>query len=419
VRRRTTRDSIDSDEDLALTRRLSRRTFLGGAAAAVGAAFLAGCAPGTSPGPASPSGSATPSIGPAPTDSPAAPSPTEGLSLREVIAGLIVVGFRGFTVATAGPVVDSIAKERLAGVILFNRDQAKGSLRNIQSPAQVKALTAGLQKLAGARRLIVSIDQEGGQVARLNPTNGYPAMASEAAIGEADNATTTLKWGQTIAKALADSGINLNFAPVVDLNVNPTNPAIGALDRSFAANPTIVTNLSRIEIGAHHARGVATTLKHFPGLGSATVNTDFGVSDVTDTWRRTELEPYRSLIESGDADVIMAGHLVNRNLDPTYPASLSTAIVTDLLRGELGWDGVVVTDSLGAVAITSKFGKAEAIALAIEAGNDLLLFANQGTYDPDLATHVIDIVEAHVTSGRISRERLEESRARIERLWPG
>lgn len=372
--------------------------------------------PGASPATASLTPGPT---SPAPTDTPPAPSPTEGPSLRRIIAGLIVVGFRGMTVETAGPVVDSIRDDGLAGVILFNRDQASGGPRNIKSPSQVKALTAGLQALAGRRRLIVSIDQEGGQVVRLNPTNGYAAMASEESIGKTNDDGVTLKWARTIAKALADSGINLNFAPVVDLNVNPTNPAVGALDRSFSADPAIVTRLARIDIGAHHDAGVATAIKHFPGLGSATVNTDFGVSDVTKTWRPTELEPYRSLIDSGDADVIMAAHLVDRNLDPAYPASLSKAIVTDLLRGQLGWDGVVVTDSLGAVAITSKFGASEAIALAIEAGNDLLLFANQGKFDPDLASHAIDIVEKHVASGRITRERLEQSRSRIERLWPG
>lgn len=415
---------MPDDEDLGLTRPLTRRAFLGGAAAA-GAAILAACVPGTTAPPPTPSPSAgLGSPGPSPSPSPAitavpTPIPTEALSLRELIAGMIVVGFRGMTVATAGPVVDSIRHDRLGGVILFNRDQATGGLRNIKSPTQLKALTAGLQAAAGSRRLIVGIDQEGGQVVRLNPTNGYPTMASEASIGAANDATVTLKWGRVIAKALADSHINLNFAPVVDLNVNPTNPAIGALDRSFSANPAIVTKLSRIEIGAHHDAGVATTLKHFPGLGSATVNTDFGVSDVTRTWSRTELEPYRSLIASGDVDVIMAGHLVNRNLDAHYPASLSNAIVTGLLRGELGWDGVVVTDSLGAAAITSKFGASEAVALAIEAGNDILLYANQGTFDPDLASHTIAIVEKHVASGRISRERLEASRARIERLWPG
>jgi beta-N-acetylhexosaminidase len=402
-----------------LARLLTRRAFLGGAAA-LGASMLAACVTGPTLGPATPTTSASPPPSPSPgaTITPLpSPSPTPALTLRQVIAGLIVVGFRGLTVETAGPVVESIAKDHLAGVILFNRDQATGGLRNITSPTQLDALTAGLQKLAAPRRLLISIDQEGGEVVRLNPANGYPTMASEASIGRTNDDATTLKWGRLIGRTLHGAGINLNFAPVVDLNVNPTNPAIGALDRSFSASAATVSRLAGIEIGAHHEFAVQTTLKHFPGLGSATVNTDYGVADVTKTWTSKELDPYRTLITAGQVDLIMAGHLVNRNLDPTYPASLSKSIVTDLLRGQLGWDGVVVTDSLGAVAITSQFGASEAIALAIEAGNDLLLFANQGKYDGNLASHVIDIVAGHVASGRITRERLEQSLARVQRLY--
>jgi beta-N-acetylhexosaminidase len=202
----------------------------------------------------------------------------------------------------------------------------------------------------------------------------------------------------------------------VDLDVNPRDPAIGALDRSFSADPAVVTKLASAEIRAHHESSVATALKHFPGLGSATANTDFGVADVTKTWSRTELEPFRAIVASGLADAVMAGHLVNRTLDPNHPASLSRAIVTDLLRGELGWQGVVITDDLGAAAITSAFGADEAIALALEAGNDLLLIANQQGYDPRAATKAIDTIEALVRSGRIGAARLEASRARVDTM---
>lgn len=332
---------------------------------------------------------------------------------------MVVVGFRGLDVAHVGPIADSIALDGLAGVILFNRDGETGGVRNITSPEQLRSLTADLQALAGGRRLIVAIDQEGGRVARLDSSDGFSDVASEAAIGRAGDDTTAVAWGRSIAHTLADVGVTLNLAPVVDLDVNPDNPAIGALDRSFSADPKLVTRLALDEIRAHHGCGVATTLKHFPGLGSATVNTDLGVADVTKTWSRTELDPFRALIDSGETDVVMSGHLVNRHLDPDHPASLSPAVVSELLRGELGWDGIVITDSLGASAITAAFGLREAVALAIEAGNDLLLFANQGNYDPDLAGRVIDLVEGHVRSGRIGRARLEESRARVAALWPG
>jgi beta-N-acetylhexosaminidase len=194
----------------------------------------------------------------------------------------------------------------------------------------------------------------------------------------------------------------------------PRNPAIGALDRSFSADPAVVTRIALAEIGAHHESGIATSLKHFPGLGSATVNTDFGVADVTTSWSRAELEPFQAIIASGDADTIMAANLMDRELDPNRPASLSRAIVGDLLRGELGWDGIVITDDLQAAAIRSSFGRDEAIALAIEAGNDLLLLANQPALRP--ASHAISTVEKLVASGRIMTSRLDESLARIRRL---
>jgi beta-N-acetylhexosaminidase len=277
-------------------------------------------------------------------------------------------------------------------------------------------LITGLRNAAGERRLIVAIDQEGGRVARLGPATGFPKVASEASIGRLDDVSAATDWGRLIATTLASVGVNLNLAPVVDLDVNPTNPAIGALDRSFSADPDIVTKLALAEIRAHHESSVGTVLKHFPGLGSATANTDFGVADVTKTWTRTELEPFRAIVASGVTDAVMAGHLVNRNLDPDHPASLSAAIVTDLLRGELGWDGVVITDDLQAGAITSSFGAAEAIALALEAGNDLLLLANQQGYDTRIAIKTIDAIEDLVRTGRVTVDRLLLSRQRVDRL---
>ena len=400
---------------------LTRRRFLG-ATLAAGAALVAACLPSSNQ--RSPTHSVAPATDGAPASLPASPSESPsasaaasaGLSadLRRTIAGLLVVGFRGMTVAEAGPIADAIASDGLGGVILFDRDQTTCSPRNVRSPQQLRALTAGLQGHAGQRRLIVAIDQEGGRVARLTPATGFPKIASEASIGRLDDEGAATTWGRLIATTLASVGVNLNLAPVVDLDVNPRNPAIGALDRSFSADPAIVTKLALAEIRAHHESSMATALKHFPGLGSATANTDFGVADVTKTWSRTELEPFRAIVASGVADAVMAGHLVNRNLDPDHPASLSRAIVTDLLRGELAWDGVVITDDLQAGAITAAFGADEAIALAIEAGNDLLLLANQQRYDPEVATKTIDTIEGLVRSGRISAARLEESRARID-----
>jgi beta-N-acetylhexosaminidase len=213
------------------------------------------------------------------------------------------------------------------------------------------------------------------------------------------------------------SGLNLNFAPVADLNVNPHSPAIGALHRSFSADPDVVVEMAGIEIDALRKAGIRSTLKHFPGIGSSTANTDFGVVDVTKTWSRTELEPFRRLIADGHADLVMAGHVINGQLDPDRPASLSRPTVTNLLRGELGWQGIVVTDDLQAAAITKRFGRDEALLLALEAGNDLLLFANQQVYDPTIVDHVVGVVAKAVGSGRIPRSRIAEANERAQALF--
>lgn len=335
--------------------------------------------------------------------------------LRTRIARLLVVGFRGLTIEPDDPIARAIAEGGLGGVILFDRDEEVGT-RNVDSPAQVKRLVADLRALAPDRELIVAIDQEGGRVLRLSPKYGYPAVESQAAVGLEDEATVKA-WADGIAATLADAGINLNFAPVVDLNLNPTNPAIGALDRAFSADPVVVMQDAAIETRAHRAKGVKTALKHFPGLGSASTNTDFGVADVTLTWRDAELNPYRELLDLGLVDVVMAAHVVNGQIDPSAPASLSRATVTDLLRGQLRWDGVVVTDDLGAAAITKAFGLEDALGLALNAGNDLLLFANQHDYDPGLASRVIDVIERLVGQGTVAEARIDEAVARVSRLF--
>ena len=402
---------------------MSRRELLGAAALGGVALFLAACGsanessspstamvppsataplPSVAPGPSSP----TPSI---------APSSSAGPTLRGKIAALIVVGFRGSALAQVPWLETALREPGLGGVILFDRDQQTGAQRNVRSPDQVATLVRDLRAAAGNRAILVGVDQEGGIVTRLSPAHGFPAIASEADIGRGTVARART-WGHEIAKTLATAGINLNFAPVVDLNVNPKSPAIGALDRAFSADPGVVVAMATAEIEAHRAAGVRTTLKHFPGIGSSTANTDFGVADVTKTWTRRELEPFQRLIDAGAADIVMAGHVVNGRLDAAHPASLSKAIVTVLLRGELGWTGPVVTDDLQAAAIERAFGFDEAIVLALEAGNDLLLLANQQRYDPRIAEKAIDAIAAAVSAGRLTEARIDEAYERVRTL---
>ena len=409
--------------------RLSRRSVLRAGGLGILAAGIAACAPAVatpspvvsapSPSDTSPSGPLAPTQAPADTPAPVATaSPDPSLpDLATMIAGLLVVGFRGRTL-DASPWIRDAISAGLGGVILFAKDGKTGKARNVRSPDQVRQLTAELRAEAGARPLFVAIDQEGGKVLRLSPDYGFPAVASQAAVGRGTEAAAR-RWATGLAATLAAAGVSLNLAPVVDVNVNPDSPAIGALDRSFSADPEVVIAMAAIEVEAHRAAGVLTALKHFPGIGSSTANTDLGVADVTDTWTELELEPFRRLIAEDRADMIMVGHVVNGQLDPDVPASLSVAVVTDLLRGTLGWEGVVITDDMTAAAIDDRYGEEEAVLLALEAGNDLLLFANQQHYDTALVTRTVETVRNAVESGRLARDRVETSWLRVRALLGG
>ena len=373
------------------------------ALAGVIGAVVAACMPGgsaspDSPAPASagPEPSPTPSLSPAATPTTAATQPNVA-ALRRKIGRMLVIGFRGTAPAPTEPFMQAIAAGELGGVILFDRDgETQLAGRNIKSPDQLGALT-GLLRSTALRgpigpHLLIAVDQEGGRVARLNPTNGYPATPSAAELGAADDLERTTSAAVLTAITLAGAGIDFNLAPVVDLDVNPSNPAIGALDRSFSAEPAVVVAQATAVIEALRGAGIRTAIKHFPGEGSATGNTDRGVVDVTATWTEAELEPFRALISADLPSAVMVGGIVNGQLDAEHPAVLSRPTVTGLLRNQLGWSGVVISDDLQAPAVTERYGDGEAIALAIEAGVDLLLFANQQVYDPDIVDHVATIV---------------------------
>jgi beta-N-acetylhexosaminidase len=401
--------------------RISRRTLLRGIAAGSVAAGLAACGPAAVPSPTDRLGSSDPGpsrgVSPSavvtepPTEPPVTSAPTSDVAaLRRKIARLLMVGFRGFTIAPNDPITRALVAG-LGGVILFDQDRVTGT-RNIESPEQLAALTASLREVS-AGYLLIAIDQEGGRVSRLKPARGFPATRSQAEIGATDDPDQALEAGRAMAATMSAAGIDLDLAPVVDVNVNPDNPAIGALDRSFSADPSIVAAMAEAEINGLHEFGIRAAIKHFPGLGSATANTDFDRVDVTGTWSEAELEPYETLIGLGLPDAVMTGHIVNDTIDVGVPASLSIPSIQDLLRDRLGWTGVVITDDLGAEAIASRYSQEEAVALALEAGNDLLLFANQTVYVPTLATDLVDTIEGLVASGRISETRIDES---IERL---
>ncbi len=395
---------------------LTRRRFLGGAAGLSAAGLLAACGSNNgdrTPTPA-PTASATPPATPA-TSEPTAAA-TLPANLDTMIGQMIMLGFRGTTVDDSTPIAADLIHRHIGSVVLFDFDVASGQQgRNISSPDQVAGLCSSLSALS-ATPLLIAADQEGGLVQRLGPRNGFDAIPSPEEVGAGEDVAYAALVGAQTAGMLAAAGVNWNLAPVVDVNVNPTNPIIGDLGRSYSADPTLVASLATAVVDAHRARGILTCLKHFPGHGSSTGDSHLGFVDVTDTWIEDELIPYQAMVAAGAADTVMAAHVFNERLDPTYPASLSHATITTLLRETLGFDGVVVSDDLGMGAITQEYGFEEAIELAVLAGTDVLAFANNLTYDADLGAKVHGTLRTLVEAGTIPVARIEQSYARVMAL---
>ena len=347
-----------------------------------------------------------------PTSSPQ-PAP---VSLADKIGQMLLVGFRGLTVDVDHFIMRDIQMRHLGGVVLFDYDvPTQQPVRNIASPAQVKELVETLTAIS-TTPLLVAIDQEGGRVARLKEAHGFPPTRSHQDLGTQNDPESTRLAASQIAETLANLGINLNLAPVVDLCLNPDNPIIAQVERCFSDDPQTVARHARQFIEAHHAHGVLCTLKHFPGHGSSHQDSHRGLTDVSTTWEPIELEPYRSLIRAGLADAIMTAHVFNTHLDSADPATLSSAAITGLLRGELGYEGLIISDDMQMGAIINHYGFETAIEKALRAGVDMLAFANNSVYEENVTERAINTILDLVQRGLVTEARIDESYQRVQQL---
>jgi beta-N-acetylhexosaminidase len=338
------------------------------------------------------------------------------MNLEKILGQLFLLGFHGETVSENHHIVADIQEKNLGGVILFERLLAKNlGCNNIITATQVKRLTTGLQDLAG-RQLLIGVDQEGGRVCRFTAGRGFPVSAAVAELGERDDLVLTEIHSLAAADMLQELGINLNLAPVVDLNTYRDNPIIGRLGRSFSADAEKVVRHAEAWIKAHHARNILTCLKHFPGHGSSRHDSHLGFVDISETWNQDELKPFAELIRLGLADTIMTGHLFNSHLDPEHPATLSHSTITDVLRKKLRYDGVILTDDLQMKAITDRYGLEEAVCMAFAAGIDMVVIGNNLDYDPEILPKAIKSVIRGVKKGVLIEEKLIAAHARIQRL---
>lgn len=341
--------------------------------------------------------------------------------LRDKAANMLIVGFRGFDKESSRDAIRYVKDLHVGGVIYFDRDLTtgeKGSPRNIKSPEQLKRLSSELKSAAGNRKIFISIDQEGGMVNRLKPEYGFPASVSAQQLGQKNDREYTYSESLKTAETLKAAGINLNFAPSVDVNVNPDCPVIGKMKRSFSDNPETVWKNASWFIDGHHKCSILTAIKHFPGHGSANADSHLGFTDVTGTWSEKELIPFRKLIGEKKADIIMTAHIFNANIDSVYPATLSEKTINGILRKQLGYDGVVITDDMYMNAISRHYTVREAVIRAINAGADMMILGNNSPsgYFPNRPDEVIDLIADAVKSGEISMERIDEANKRIETL---
>lgn len=338
------------------------------------------------------------------------------MHLEENIGQLLIVGMPGATVTSDSPILRDIRTRHLGGVILFDRFlHKKQPDNNIISHAQVRELIHNLQENAESP-LLIAVDQEGGKVNRFKAERGFPVTPAAGELGRANDTEQTTIAAEQTAVLLADLGFNLNLAPVVDLDIFPDNPIIGRYQRSFSCDPAVVTAHAIAWITAHRQHGIKTCIKHFPGHGSAHDDSHLGFVDISNYWHNNEIAPYRELIARGMADTIMTGHLYNRSLDLDFPATLSHRTVSTLLRGELGYGGVVLSDDMQMRAITSRYGLEEAVRKAINAGVDLLIFGNNLDYDPDITLRAINAMKKGLHEGTIAEETIAKALQRVQRL---
>ncbi len=340
-------------------------------------------------------------------------------TLRQKIGQLFLIGFAGDALSATHPLIADIKEENLGGVILFDRFIAENKAsHNIICAEQVEKLTTDLQKL-GEGRLLIAVDQEGGKVNRFKAERGFPTTPTAAELGKSTNTEATAASGRQTARLLRRLGINFNLAPVVDLDSNKDNPIISRYGRSFSNDGHTLAAHARAWIETHRAEGILCCLKHFPGHGSSNEDSHQGFVDITSSWHERELLPYELLINSGHAEAIMVGHLVNRKLDALYPATLSPATLQMLLRQKLGFNGLRVSDDMQMKAITAHYGLEDACCRALGAGIDLLIIGNNLMHDPGILVKLKDAIVESVHRGEISEQRIAEAYNSVQKFKLG
>lgn len=320
---------------------------------------------------------------------------------RAAAAGCLCIGFDGHEVSADA---QALLREGVRNVILFTR--------NGDGPDHIRALTRSIQECA-SEPVLISVDHEGGRVQRFR--RGFTEIPAMRAIGSAASLEAACaaaeEAARTIARELAAVGIHLDYAPVVDVDTNPANPVIA--DRSFSRDAEVVAACGSAFITELQAGGVAACAKHFPGHGDTSQDSHLELPRLAhgmERLRSVELPPFRAASAAGVA-FIMTAHVLFEAIDPSVPATMSRRVLTDLLRGEIGFEGIIITDCLEMQAIADRFDVGDAAVAAIEAGADLVLCCHRA----DRQRRIIDALSARACTNPAFAERLSESATRVAR----
>jgi len=334
-------------------------------------------------------------------------------SIESMISQMLMVGVGGSSSEEkwVKQLQKDIQEDKVGGIILFSK--------NIENPKKLKEFTNFFKKIKTKYPLFIAIDQEGGKVQRLTKKNGFSVYPSAKVIARDKN----LNEAYTIYKKLADElklyGFNVNFAPVVDLDINPKSPAIGDKERSYSEKEEIIISYANEFINAQNSAGIISVLKHFPGHGSAVSDSHKRLTDVTDTWQYSELKPYYYFSKYEKVNAVMVGHITLKKFDKKYPASLSKNMINGVLREQLKFQGVVFSDDMNMKAISDIYTLKQAVIKAINAGVDVLVFSSYFTQKSSVVKEVRGIILQAVKSGDIDKKTIENSYNRVIRLKNG
>ena len=332
-------------------------------------------------------------------------------SLDRAIGEMVVIGFYGAHPAAPGAKdVAEWLRAGLVGGVIFFED-------NLQSPEATKTLTKFFREAADPNTPFLCIDQEGGVVSRLKVDRGFePPLPAAASVASGTPQEAEQLYDRA-ASELRCLGFNVNFGPVVDLAQNRDSRSIAGVGRSYGTDPATVVDYAKAFIRAHRRNHVLTALKHFPGHGSTAQDSHLVLPNISGSWRKDELWPFAELTNSGCADMVMIGHLVHSDLtEPGYPASLSARAVRGLLRSQLGYNGVVISDDMQMGAVRDNFSADDSILLGIEASVDLFIFSNREHSDPEMPHRFRRVAMKAIESGHLAPERIEQSAQRLAAL---